>query len=64
VLQKDKDIALRGKAAKSLEQITGRSLPAQAEPWEDHFRRVASGEVPPQQPKSSVSPAAWFQGGK
>ncbi len=46
ILKQEKNIALRHQAAESLEQITGRDLPPNAEAWEEFFRNPSSPSTP------------------
>jgi hypothetical protein len=47
VLQTEKDVALRDRAADALQQITGKKIPADAKAWEEALHPAASPNGPP-----------------
>jgi HEAT repeat protein len=55
VLETDKDVALRDRAAESLQKITGKELPADFKAWNDFLHPPGGGAPPPPKPKKP-----WF----
>jgi hypothetical protein len=55
VLQTEKDVALRDRAADALQEITGKKLPADAKAWEEalHPAAAPNGKPAPAQPKKT-----------
>jgi HEAT repeat protein len=54
VLETDRDVALRDRAAESLQKITGKNLPADFKAWND-FLHPPGGAAPP-----APKPKPWF----